>query len=92
MIDVNDLARRCQSSMNDPQARAAMEQAMRQLKGGAGKQFAQNITPDTAKRIERAAQAAGSGDKAGAMQALSDILGTPEGAALAKQLQFLMGK
>lgn len=92
MIDINDLARRCQGSMNDPQARAALEKAMKEIKSGAGRQLSQNITPDTAKHIERAASAAQAGDKAGAMKAVSEILATPEGAALAKQLQFLIGK
>ncbi len=92
MIDIHELAQRCQSGMSDPQARAAMQQAMQQLQGDAGKQFRQNITPDTAKQIERAAHAASAGDKATALQAINEILSTKEGASLAKQLQFLMGK
>lgn len=92
MMDLNELARRCQQNVTDPQARATLDQAVRTLQSGAGRQLAQNITPDTAARIEQAAQSAQAGDKAGALRAVSDILSTPEGAALAQQLQFLFGK
>ncbi|NCB28674.1 MAG: hypothetical protein EOM63_02780 [Clostridia bacterium] len=92
MIDVNDLAKRCQDSVTDPQARAAMQKAMEQLKGGAGEQLARSIPPAYASSIERAAQAAQRGDKTAAMAAMQEILATPEGAALAQKLQFLLGK
>ncbi len=92
MIDVNDLAKRWQDSVTDPQARAAMDKAMEQLKGGMGEQLARSIPPACAASIERAAQAAQRGDQAAAMSAMQEVLSTPEGAALAQQLQFLFGK
>lgn len=92
MMDLSELARRCQQNVTDPQARATIDEAVRRMQSGAGRQMAQNITPGTAAQIERAAQAAQSGDKAAAMQAIQQMLNTPDGAALAKQLQFLMGK
>ena len=89
-MDINELMRRL--DLNDPEQRAALDQLQHTLQNGAGRRMVQAISSENAQRIERAAQAAQRGDKRAAQAAVSEILSTPDGAALAAQLNRLLGK
>lgn len=92
MIDMNELARRCMGSATDDKTRAALQKIMSAANTADGKQIASSVPSSCAKQIEQAAQAAQRGDKAAAMQAVNSLLATPDGAKIAKQLKFLMGR
>ena len=93
MVDFNALARQIQeSAAKDPQARAALDSLMQHAQSPDGKRIARSIPPACAGQIEQAAAAAQRGDMNAAKAALSQMMHTPEGADLARQLQFLMGK
>ncbi|MGN1007910.1 MAG: hypothetical protein ACI4PV_03105 [Butyricicoccus sp.] len=89
MTDANELMRRLMAQSGGQQA---IEKLQRTLQAGAGQELAKQIDPATASRIERAAQAAQTGDKAAAQAVLREILATPQGAALAAQLGRIFGK
>ncbi|MGE4549264.1 MAG: hypothetical protein AB7C89_06910 [Intestinibacillus sp.] len=93
MPDFNELAQQLRASMSkDPQTRAALEQLMQQARSIDGQRIAQNISASCASQIEQAAAAAQRGDLNSAKDAITQMMNSPEGADLARQLQFLMGK
>lgn len=93
MVDFHALVQQLQqSAAQNPEARQALDQLVRKAQSADGQRLARNIPPHCAGQIEQAAMAAQRGDLDTAKSALSDLLGTPEGAALARQLQFLIGK
>ena len=91
-FDANELMRKLQMNANDPKTQAAMNRLQSAMRSAEGQRMAKQIDRSTAERIERAAKAAQAGDARAAREAVGEILKTPEGAALAAQLQKLLGK
>ena len=92
MFDANELMRKLQMNANDHKTQAAMNRLQSAMRSAEGQRMAKQIDRSTAERIERAAKAAQAGDARAAREAVGEILKTPEGAALAAQLQKLLGK
>ena len=92
MFDANELMRKLQMNANDPKTQAAMNRLQSAMRSAEGQRMAKQIDRSTAERIERAAKAAQAGDARAAREAVGEILKPPEGAALAVQLQKLLGK
>ena len=92
MIDANELMRRLRMQSGDPQTQAVLERLQNVMQTAGADNLKNAIDNDTATRIERAAKAAQSGDKSAAQAAISEIMSTPEGAALAAQLKRILGQ
>ena len=92
MLDAKELLHKLQMSQNDPKMQAALQNLQSAMQSAEGQRMARNISRQTAENIERAAKAAQAGNKTAAQDAVREILKTPEGAALAAQLQRLLGK
>lgn len=91
-MDINELMRNLKLTGADPSTLAAISRLKETMTSAQGQQLAQGMSRDTAARIERAAQAAQAGDTRAAQAAVSEILSTPEGAALAARLKGILGK
>ena len=89
---LGDLMRSLQLDPNDPKTKAALERLKTAMQGAGGQNMAKQIDRATAERIQQAARAAQAGDARAARQALGEVLETPQGAALAAQIQKLMGR
>ena len=93
MVDFNALAQQLQQSVaSDPNARAALQKFMQQAQSSEGQRIARNIPTAFAGQIEQAANAAQQGDLNTAKSLVEQMMQTPGGEDLARQLQFLMGK
>lgn len=92
MIDANELMKQLEISKKDPKVANAIKNLQSAMGSAGAKSLASNISEDTAKQIQKAAQAMKNGDKQSAQMALNQILSTSEGKNLAMQLKNLMGK
>ncbi len=92
MFDANELMKQLKISQNDPKAAQKIKNLRSFMDTAQGKNLASNISQDTAKQIEKAAEAMQKGDKTAANAALSQILSTNEGRNLAMQLKNIIGK
>lgn len=90
MLSIPDLIHRCMEQTTDAQSRAMLQDTLQKLQTLPQNGAAMTVTSDCAANIEQAAAAAQRGDKAQAMAIMQQILATPEGAALAQQLSFLL--
>lgn len=89
---LDELMRSLQLDKIDPSAKAALDRLQNAMQSAEGQRMAKQIDRATAERIERAAKAAQAGDTRRAQQAVGELLGTPEGAALAARLRKMLGK
>lgn len=92
MIDANELMKQLKISQNDPKAAQTINNLKSFMSTPQGKNLASSISGDTARQIEKAAEAMKKGDKTAASAALSQILSTSEGKNLAMQLKNIIGK
>lgn len=92
MIDANELMKQLEISKKDPKVASAIKNLQSAMGSASAKNLASNISEDTAKQIQKAAQAMKNGDKQSAQMALNQILSTNEGKKLAIKLKNLMGK
>ncbi len=92
MFDTNELIKQLKISQNDPKTMKTISNLKSFMGTAQGKSLASNISQDTAKQIEKAAEAMQKGDKTAASAALSKILSTSEGKNLAMQLKNIIGK
>lgn len=92
MFDARKLLGKLPTGGNDPKTQETLRRLQNAMQSAEGQRMAQAVSRQTAEGIERAARAAQAGDKRAAQDAVREILKTPEGAALAAQLQRLLGK
>lgn len=92
MLDVNELLNQLKVSKNDPQISQKLKNLQDMFLSGNKGSSVSNISPETAKRIEMAANAMKNGDKKAAQNALNQIFSTDEGKNIAMQLKNIIGK
>lgn len=92
MFDTNELMKQLKISQNDTKTAKTINNLKSFMSTPQGKNLASNISEDTARQIEKAAQAMQKGDKTAASMALNQILSTSEGKNLAMQLRNIIGK
>lgn len=90
MINIDALIKQCMASTTDSSSRAVLQKVL--LAAQKNPKQTPQISAANAALVEQAAQAAQRGDKQAASAAISSLLGTAEGAAIAKQIQTLIGK
>lgn len=83
-MDFNQLLQQFASAQDSP--------AAKQLQGMLQSGEIQQLSPDLQAHIRTAANQAAQGNQAGAMQAVSQVLATPEGAKLAAQIRQALAK
>ena len=92
MMDANELMRRLRMQSGDAKTQDALARLQNLMDAGGVADLKKGIDSATADRIERAAKAAQAGDKGAAQAAITEIMSTPEGAALAAQLRRILGQ